>query len=45
LRGGSWLFDSPVYFRCASRYLNPPVYRSDFYGFRVVGRPARGLSV
>lgn len=35
LRGGSWIF-SASYARVASRYLNSPRLRLNFYGFRIV---------
>jgi formylglycine-generating enzyme required for sulfatase activity len=34
VRGGSWLHDSPDYFRCAYRYVNRPDYRNVLDGFR-----------
>jgi len=34
LRGGSWCYDSPDYFRCAYRDLTPPDARNHNYGFR-----------
>ncbi len=35
LRGGSWGYQYPDYFRCASRNFNHPDLRIDFNGFRV----------
>ncbi|MCX7112239.1 MAG: SUMF1/EgtB/PvdO family nonheme iron enzyme [Proteobacteria bacterium] len=35
VRGGSWNFYQ-VYSRCAVRFWNPPDYRSNLFGFRVV---------
>jgi formylglycine-generating enzyme required for sulfatase activity len=36
VRGGSWLFDDPVYFRCAYRYHDlAPEFRYVRHGIRV----------
>lgn len=36
VRGGSWYYTDPVYFRCAFRYRFPTVFRSGDFGFRGV---------
>ena len=40
LRGGSWDFGYPQFFRCANRYLNDPDDRLDCYGFRCARGPS-----
>ena len=42
LRGGSWSYD-PRYCRSASRYVDQPVYRFIYFGFRVVSLAPRAL--
>jgi formylglycine-generating enzyme required for sulfatase activity len=34
LRGGSWAYGNPGYFRCADRNGHAPAYRNDYSGFR-----------
>ena len=34
VRGGSWYFVNPGFFRCAYRYYLVPSFRRDYYGFR-----------
>jgi len=36
VRGGSWYYGYVDYFRCANRYVDLPVYRYYYLGFRVV---------
>ena len=40
LRGSAWSGFNPPYFRCANRFLQNPIYRFYFLGFRCVVRSA-----
>lgn len=39
VRGGSWIYDDPFYFRCANRYRNDPDFWYSSFGFRLSAGP------
>jgi formylglycine-generating enzyme required for sulfatase activity len=38
-RGGSWYGNRPDYFRCGNRFYGDPTQPSNYFGFRLAGRP------
>lgn len=45
VRGGSWCYDDPGYFRATYRYWHDPSYRRDSLGFRLVRAAGQVLAV